>query len=70
MSQTTLCAVDASITIGNHPLLGGGVKVYSSDFHSMSYIDRRNTEGADKNNRRSASVTIGDDCLLVQAQLF
>lgn len=64
MSQTALCAVDADITIGRNTQLGGGVKIYSSDFHSMSYMDRRDPEGVDKNNRRSASVTIGDDCFI------
>lgn len=64
MSQTALCAVDADITIGRNTQLGGGVKIYSSDFHSISYMDRRDLEGVDKNNRRSASVTIGDDCFI------
>ena len=64
MSQTALCAVDANITIGKNTLLGGGVKVYSSDFHSMNCIDRRDPEGADKDNRKSAPVVIGNDCFI------
>lgn len=64
MSQTAIWAVDADITIGRNTQLGGGVKIYSSDFHSMSYIDRRDPEGADKDNRRSAPVVIGDDCFI------
>lgn len=64
MSQTALCAVDADIIIGGNTLLGGGVKIYSSDFHSLSYMDRRDPESTDKNNRKSASVVIGDDCFI------
>lgn len=64
MSQTVLCAVDADITIGRNTILGGGVKIYSSDFHSMNYIDRRAPESADKNNRKSTSVVLGDDCFI------
>lgn len=64
MSQTALCAVGADITIGSHTLLGGGVKIYSSDFHSMNYTDRRDYKVADKENRRSAPVVIGEDCFI------
>lgn len=64
MSQTTVCAVDADITIGCNTILGGGVKIYSSDFHSMDYIDRRDPGGADKNNRKSTPVFIGEDCFI------
>lgn len=63
MSQTAICAVGADIIIGNHTLLGGGVKIYSSDFHSMLYIDRR-IINTDRNNRSCASVMIGDDCFI------
>ena len=44
--------------------LGCGAKIYSSDFHSMNYIDRRDPESADKTNRKSALVIIGDDCFI------
>lgn len=64
MSQTAICAVGADIEIGNHTLLGGGVKIYSSDFHSLSYHDRRDYIGADVDNRKSAPVTIGEDCFI------
>lgn len=64
MSQTALCAVGADITIGSYTLLGGGVKIYSSDFHSLDYMDRRDYIVADKENRHSAPVTIGDDCFI------
>jgi len=64
MSQTAICAVGADITIGNHTLLGGGVKIYSSDFHSLNYLDRRDYKVADRENRKCAPVTIGDDCFI------
>lgn len=63
MSQTTICAIGADITIGRHTLLGGGVKIYSSNFHSLNYTDRRNSV-LDKKNRKSAPVVIGEDCFI------
>lgn len=64
MSQAALCAMEADITIGCHTLLGGGVKIYSSDFHSLNYLDRRDYDIADKENCRSALVVIGCDCFI------
>lgn len=64
MSQTAICAVGADITIGNHTLLGGGVKIYSSDFHSLNYMDRRDYKVADSKNRNSAPIVIGEDCFI------
>ena len=64
MSQTAICAVGADITIGNYTLLGGGVKIYSSDFHSLNSLDRRDYKEVDSKNRNSAPVVIGDDCFI------
>lgn len=66
MSQTTLFALEADITIGDYTLLGGGVKVYSSDFHSLDYNNRRDQTigGIDQQNRKSSPVTIGHDCFI------
>ncbi len=63
MSQTAICAIETDITIGNHTLLGGGVKIYSSDFHSLNYFDRR-FEATDQDNHKCLPVTIGDDCFI------
>lgn len=30
------------ITIGNHVKIGGGVKIYDSDFHALDFEDRKN----------------------------
>lgn len=63
MSQTTLIAFGADITIGNNVAMGGGVKIFTTDFHSLDYLDRRNEE-SDCLNRKHKSVVIGDDCFI------
>ena len=63
MSQTTLIAKGANINIGNNVKLGGGVKVYTTDFHCLDYQKRRNPE-QDICLRKCASVNIGDDCFI------
>ena len=63
MSQTTLVAKGADITIGNNVKLGGGVKIYTTDFHCMDFLKRRNTK-LDMTERRYDSVIIGDDCFI------
>lgn len=63
MSQTVLIAKNADITIGDHVILGGGVKVYTTDFHSRDYLERRNME-SDTDGRKCAPVSIGDDCFI------
>lgn len=62
MSQTAILAL-ADVTIGNNVLLGGGVKIYTSDFHSLDYVLRRNVK-IDAENMKNAPVTIGDDCFI------
>lgn len=42
----------------------GGEKIYSSDFHSLNYMDRRDCKKADRQHRNSAPVMIGDDCFI------
>lgn len=66
MSQTSLYALDADITIGDYTLLGGGVKIYSSDFHSTNSSHRKDYSlyGLDAQNRKSAPVVIGHDCFI------
>lgn len=64
MSQTTIVAKSGGdVIIGNNVLIGGGAKLYSSDFHSVSYIDRRFSK-IDKLHRKSAPIVIGDDCFI------
>lgn len=63
MSQTSMFALSSDIIVGNNTLLGGGVKVYSSDFHSIDWSDRRNPI-KDKKTRNSKKVIIGNDCFI------
>ncbi len=63
MSQTTLIAKGADILIGNHVKLGGGVKVYTTDFHSLDHISRRSPK-TDIDGSACKSVCIGDDCFI------
>lgn len=63
LSQTTMVAKDADISIGNDVKIGGGVKIYTTDFHSLNFKERRNVED-DFRYRKSASITIEDDCFI------
>ena len=63
MSQTTLIAKCADITIGNNVKLGGGVKLYTSDFHSLNFEYRRDWT-IDREHRSSAPITLEDDCFI------
>lgn len=63
ISQTTLIANGADITIGDNVLMGGGVKIYSTDFHSLDYQNRRSIE-TDDPNKKSLPVHIGNDVFI------
>ena len=63
MSQTTLIAKGADITIGNNVKLGGGVKIYTTDFHCLDYMKRRDPK-IDMTERKYSGVSIGDDCFI------
>ena len=49
--------VSTKITIGNNCVFGGNTTIVDTDFHSLSYIERR-TDGG---NIHSSPITIGDD---------
>lgn len=61
MSNVALCS-QTSISIGNNVMLGGGVKIYDTDFHSIDYIERRNIN-TDK-GRKSKAIIIEDDVFI------
>lgn len=61
MSCSALCARDANISIGDNVLLGSGVKIYTSDFHPLSYDDRIKINDS---KTKSADVKIGNDCFI------
>lgn len=63
MSMATLCALSSSITIGDNVLIGAGVKIYTSDYHSMNYNDRRDPM-TDQLNKKNMPVSIGNDCFI------
>lgn len=63
MSQTTMVAKKADITIGDNVKLGGGVKVYTTDFHCLDYMKRRDVT-IDMTGRICEPVLIGDDCFI------
>ncbi len=63
ISQTTLIASGADIRIGDNVMIGGGVKIYSTDFHSLDYKDRK-IKKCDKLNKKSLPVCIGNDVFI------
>lgn len=63
MSQTALIAHYGDISIGNNTKIGGGVKIYTTDFHSLDYYDRRDVV-KDQGHTKHFSVNIGDDCFI------
>ena len=63
ISQTAIVAYGADVVVGNNVLMGGGVKVYSTDFHSLNYQNRRFVQ-KDAPNRKSMPVHIGDDVFI------
>lgn len=61
MSNTCIyCAQE--ITIGKYVNIGAGSMIFDTDFHSLSWEDRRN--GADWEKRRKKPVRIGDDVFI------
>lgn len=61
MSQTTIIAVK-NVVILNNVKFGGGVKLYTTDFHSLNWEIRKSCD--DFNNQKSASITIGNDVFI------
>jgi acetyltransferase-like isoleucine patch superfamily enzyme len=51
------------VRVGNHVNIGGGVRIYDHDFHSLDPIQRRTRE-SDQANVRSAPVEIGNDVFI------
>lgn len=50
------------ITIGNHVKIGGGAKIYDTDFHSLDPAIRAGKE--DRNHRAKAEVIIKDNAFI------
>jgi acetyltransferase-like isoleucine patch superfamily enzyme len=52
-----------SIVVGNNVKIGGNVRIYDHDYHSVDYLVRRDPQ-QDFDNEKSASVVIGDDVFI------
>lgn len=61
ISQTALIC-HKSITIGNYVKIGGGVKIYDTDFHSLNPQIRQSNE--DMKNRQEKPVVIHDNVFI------
>lgn len=61
ISQAALVAI-TDITIGNDVKIGGGVQVFTSDFHSLDPKIRASSE--DIKHRKNASVRIGNGAFI------
>lgn len=61
ISQTALIC-QKSITIGNYVKIGGGTRIYDTDFHSLDPNIRRSKE--DQKNRKEKPVVIHDNVFI------
>lgn len=61
ISQTALVAID-DITIGDNVKIGGGVCVYTTDFHSLDPVIRKSND--DVKNRVKKPVVIRDNAFI------
>lgn len=53
----------AQIDIGDHVKIGGNVRIFDHDYHSLNYLDRRDGR-KDQSNCRKKPVKIGDDVFI------
>lgn len=63
MSQTALIAFGADIYIGENVKIGAGVKVYTTNFHSLNFENRR-ARVLDSKDTKTENVSIGNDCFI------
>ncbi|SHM78589.1 acyltransferase [Fibrobacter sp. UWB7] len=61
ISQAALVAID-DITIGNNVKIGGGVCIYTTDFHSLDPLIRKTKD--DMKNRAKKPVAIKDNAFI------
>lgn len=62
LSQASVICIH-SIRIGDYVKLGGGVKIYDTDFHSLNPDIRKNRE-LDLTERKCAPVVLEDNCFI------
>lgn len=53
-----------SIIIGEYVNIGGGTKIYDTNFHSLNWKDRRFPLSLDRQNTKTAPVIIDDDVFI------
>lgn len=51
------------IVIGDHVKIGGNVRIFDHDYHSLNYLDRRDRRN-DEQNLQSRPVNIGSDVFI------
>lgn len=51
------------IEIQNNVKIGGGVKIYDTDFHSLNAADRLSPQ-VDMTNKKMAKVTLSNNCFI------
>ena len=52
---------NTNITIGNNVMVGGGCKIWDSDFHPLNYIERKNNV---KTAIKKSSIIIGNNVFI------
>lgn len=60
---STVLSARTSIKIGNNVKIGGNTRIYDHDYHSLNYLERRNSI-EDSKGCKSAEVEIGDDVFI------
>lgn len=60
-SSTIVCRNE--IIIGDNVKIGGNVCIYDTDFHSLNYLDRRDSK-LDNLNTNNKSIKIGNDVFI------
>ena len=61
LSNVSICSMK-NVMLGDHVMLGAGVKIYDTDFHSLDYLKRREIDT--DNDRRSKEIFIGNDAFI------
>lgn len=61
--SSTVFSSRSSIRVGKNAKIGGNVRIYDHDFHSMDHLARRDPR-QDMTQTRSAPVMIGDDVFI------
>lgn len=60
---STIISSRKSILIGNYVNIGGNVRIFDHDFHSLFYLDRRDRY-TDVKNTKTSEIVIGDDVFI------